>query len=477
MQEALVAAAEHWPARGRPRTSPTAGCCDGPAALIDQRRSERSRADREDGRSAGAPRRSTSRPHRARRQLVLLFLCCHPALTPATAVALTLRAVGGLTTAEIARAFLVARGDHGPADLARQADDPATAGARFATADARRTAARACRSVLRVLYLMFNEGYAGPTRDDACNVRSSSREAIRLARLVHRAAARRRRGAGLLALMLLDRGAAAGAHRRSTGRFDLARRAGPHALGSCRRRGGHGDARRRHRTRAASVSTSSRPRSRRIHDRAASAEETDWLQIAALYELLERMTGNPVVTLNRAVAVGMASGPAAGLEIVAEVESELGDHPRLLAVRAHLRELDGQLPAAYADLRAAAASTTSRRERDHLRREAARVHRGHSSLACAHVSRGPIHLLVLLDRGGGDRGAVVLEDDEFVGFLDIRPVFKGHVLLVPRAARGDAARPAGGASRRLPGPHATAGHGHGRRPGRPGLVRRDEQHA
>jgi predicted RNA polymerase sigma factor len=110
-----------------------------------------------------------------------------------------------------------------------------------------------------------------------------------------------------------------------------------------------------------------------VHDRATDAAATDWTHISALYELLERVTGNPVVTLNKAVAVGMVSGPAAGLAVVAEVEPQLPDHPRLLAVRAHLHELDGNADAAYADLRAAAALTTNRRERDHLLREGARL--------------------------------------------------------------------------------------------------------
>jgi predicted RNA polymerase sigma factor len=110
-----------------------------------------------------------------------------------------------------------------------------------------------------------------------------------------------------------------------------------------------------------------------VHDRAATADETDWPQITALYHLLEQVTGNPIVTLNRAVATAMAHGPAAGLALVAEVEPRLADHPRMYAVRGHLRELAGDRDAAYADLRAAADRTTDRRERDHLVREAARL--------------------------------------------------------------------------------------------------------
>ena len=112
-----------------------------------------------------------------------------------------------------------------------------------------------------------------------------------------------------------------------------------------------------------------------VHNHAASAEATDWPHILGLYDLLEKVTGNPVVTLNRAVAVAMAQGPVAGLEVVAEVEPQLPDHPRLYAVRGHLHELAGDLDAAYSDLREAASRTTNRRERDHLVTQAARLRR------------------------------------------------------------------------------------------------------
>ena len=296
------------------------------------------------------------------------FLACHASLTPASAIALTLRAVGGLTTAEIAAAFLVTEATMATR-ISRAKATIRKAGARFESPTPDEVVER-LPSVLRVLYLLFNEGYAGAARDDTERA-ELSREAIRLARVVHTAAPGDTEAAGLLALMLLieaRRPARVDGHGRFVGladhdrsRWDRAMvREGTAVLDAAVGHGKVGD----FQIQAAIAA---------VHDRAASADETDWPHILGLYDLLERVTRNPVVTLNRAVATAMANGPEAGLEVVAQVEPQLPDHPRLFAVRGHLHELAGDSDAAYADLRAAADRTTDRRERDHLVREAARV--------------------------------------------------------------------------------------------------------
>ena len=224
--------------------------------------------------------------------------------------------------------------------------------------------------MLRVLYLLFNEGYAGPARDDGQRV-ELSREAIRLARLVHRLVPEDPEAAGLLALMLLlearrparvdERGRFVPLADQDRGRWDRAAVAeGRAVLRAAIGTGRVGE----YQIQAAIAD---------VHDRAATADDTDWPHIVGLYDLLEKVTGNPVVSLNKAVAAGYAVGADAALAIVAEVEPRLPGHARLLAVRAHLHELAGDRDAALADLRAAAQATTHRRERDHLLREAARV--------------------------------------------------------------------------------------------------------
>jgi RNA polymerase sigma factor (sigma-70 family) len=368
-QEALIAAYRHWPQEGVPDNPRAWLLQTATRRLIDAYRSDASRRAREvkvadqepaDPGDAEVTGRDDS--------LALLFLACHPSLTPASAIALTLRAVGGLTTAEIAAAFLVPE----PTMAQRISRAKATikkAGARFETRSPEEVAER-LPSVLRVVYLLFNEGYAGAARDDA--ERSElSLEAIRLSRMVHAAAPADAEASALLALMLLIE-ARRPARVDADGRFvsladhDRTRwhrsmvREGIALLDSTVGHGRVGD----FQIQAAIAA---------VHDRAASAAETDWPQITALYHLLEQVTRNPVVTLNRAVATAMADGPEAGLALVAEVEPQLAGHPRLFAVRGHLHELAGDLDAAYADLRAAADRTTDRRERDHLVREAARV--------------------------------------------------------------------------------------------------------
>ncbi len=366
VQEALIAAYRHWPEDGTPDNPRAWLLQTASRKLIDAYRSDASRRTRELRVTEQEPEDTDVPPDDD--SLDLLFLACHSSLTPASAIALTLRAVAGLTTAEIAGAFLVTESTMAQR-ISRAKATIRRAGARFETPTPQEQQER-LPSVLRVLYLIFNEGYAGPERDDRQRVELSV-EAIRLARMVHAAVPDDSEAAALLALMLLleaRRPARVDAEGRfvpladhDRARWDRARVAeGTRILDAAVGRGPVGE----YQLQAAIAA---------IHDRAATAETTDWPQIQALYHLLEQVTGNPVVTLNRAVAVAMVDGPDAGLAMVAGIEAVLAGHPRLLAVRGHLHELAGDLDAAYADLRAAADGTTNRRERDHLVTEAARL--------------------------------------------------------------------------------------------------------
>jgi RNA polymerase sigma factor (sigma-70 family) len=366
VQEALIAAYRHWPVDGRPDNPRAWLLQTATRKLIDGYRSDASRRAREEKVVEQEPEDAEVLDRDD--SLALLFLACHPSLTPASAIALTLRAVGGLTTAEIAAAFLVPE----PTMAQRISRAKATikkAGARFESPSPDDVVER-LPSVLRVLYLLFNEGYAGGARDDVERA-DLSREALRLARLVHAAAPADAEASGLLALMLLvearrparvdqeGRFVSLADHDRSL--WDRAMvREGTAVLDAAAGTGTVGD----FQLQAAIAA---------VHDRAASAADTDWPQILALYHLLEQVTRNPVVTLTRAVAAARADGPEVGLAVVAEVESQLTGHPRLHAVRGHLHELAGHHDAAYADLRTAADLTTDRRERDHLVRELARL--------------------------------------------------------------------------------------------------------
>jgi RNA polymerase sigma factor (sigma-70 family) len=367
VQEALVAAYQHWPAEGVPDNPRAWLLQTATRRLIDAYRSNASRRAREERVFLEEP---ADEPDVVGDDdsLALLFLACHASLTPPSAIALTLRAVGGLTTAEIAEAFLVTEATMAQR-ISRAKATIRRAGARFETPTPEEQVER-LPSVLRVLYLVFNEGYAGPTRDDGQRV-ALSREAIRLTRMVLRAVSHDAETEGLLALMLLlearrparvdEGGRFVPLADQDRDRWDRAAVAeGVAVLDAAIGSGRVGE----YQLQAAIAA---------VHNRAASAEATDWPHILGLYDLLEKVTGNPVVTLNRAVAVAMALGPRVALDVVAEVEPQLPDHPRLYAVRGHLHELAGDLDAAYADLREAAARTTNRRERDHLLREAARL--------------------------------------------------------------------------------------------------------
>jgi RNA polymerase sigma factor (sigma-70 family) len=371
-QEALVAAATRWPTDGVPQ-KPDAWLIQAASRrFIDQRRSDVSRRARE---AMAVRLAAVSGPPPAIElerddSLLVLFMCCHPALTPASSIALTLRAVGGLTTAEIANAFLVPE---------------ATLAQRISRAKERIRASEApiampspdeqgdrLRLVRHVLYLIFNEGYTA-SGGDALQRTDLADEAIRLARLLNDLRAGEPESTGLLALMLLidaRRAARATADGlpvpladQDRSRWDLERIAeGRGLLDEAMALGRVGE----YQLQAAIAA---------LHDAAPTADATDWPQIAALYGLLERITDNPIVTLNRAVAVGMADEPQAGLAIVDTVAGRLSGNARLDAVRGYLLERAGDLDGAVVAYRAAAARSTSILEQRYLVMCAARLAR------------------------------------------------------------------------------------------------------
>ena len=367
VQEALIAAADHWSREGIPENprawlQRTAG-----RRLVDQRRSEQARANRELQVGldlAVAPGTTPDEDD----TLAVLFMCCHPSLTPASAIALTLRAVGGLTTPQIARAFLVPEPTMGQR-ISRAKRTIAESGVPFRSPTAEQRPV-AIRSVLHVLYLMFNEGYV--TSDGADLGRPQlADEAIRLARIVHRELPDDPEVGGLLALMLLieaRRPARTTADGGPVPLPDQDRTSWDHALieeGAAILDEAIAAGRVGEYQIQASIAA--------VHDRANTADATDWRQILALYELLERMTQNPVVTVNRAVAAAMVDGPAAGLTILDGLDGSVAGSHRVAAVRAHLLELSGDTDGAIESYRAAARLTTNLAEQRHLSVQAARL--------------------------------------------------------------------------------------------------------
>jgi RNA polymerase sigma factor (sigma-70 family) len=363
VQEALLAAARHWPVDGVP-DNPRGWLVQTAARkMTDLIRSEVARRRREDEVfHAPPPGDAVDRDD----TLVVLFLCCHPELTPASAIALTLRAVGGLATAEIANAFLV------PEATMTQRITRAKQklrGAGFAMPGPDEFAAR-LRSVLHVLYLIFNEGYTSSVGGSLHRTELSG-EAIRLTRAVHARLPSDPEVAGLLALMLLTdarRPARTGPNGSLIPLADQDRSSwdkaliveGVELIMAAVERGAIGEYQLQ-----ASIAA--------IHDDALRAEDTDWPQILGMYGLLERMTGNPMVSLNRAIAVAMVHGPAEGLKLIDALDGRLPGHYRLDAVRAHLHEMSGDVPRAVAHYRAAAARTTSTPEQRYLVEKAARL--------------------------------------------------------------------------------------------------------
>jgi RNA polymerase sigma factor (sigma-70 family) len=365
VQEALLAAAVHWPREGVPENPRGWLVQTAVRRRIDQLRSEQARRRREAaalqdvGPVAGAAGDDT---------VILLFLCCHPSLTPASAIALTLRAVGGLTTAEIAAAFLVPEATMAQR-ISRAKRTVEASGEPFRLPAAAEREER-LRSVLHVLYLIFNEGYTSSSGADLYRV-ELSREAIRLTRALHALLPEDSEVTGLLALMLLTdarRPARTGPDGQLVPLAEQDRSVWDRALITegqalvleAMALGAVGEYQLQ-----AAISA--------IHDNALRAEDTDWPQILALYGLLERMSENPMVTLNRAIAAAMVHGPEEGLALLEPLDGRLAGHHRLDAVRAHLLELAGDEEGAEEHYRLAAARTTSVPEQQYLTRRAARV--------------------------------------------------------------------------------------------------------
>jgi RNA polymerase sigma factor (sigma-70 family) len=368
VQEALLAAATRWPAEGLPDNPPGWLIAVAARRMTDRLRREEARRRREVVAASLEPADGPPPIPDGDDSLTLLFLCCHPALTPASAIPLTLRAVGGLTTAEIARAFLVPEATMAQR-ISRAKQRIKESGAPFAMPTGGDWAER-LRSVLHVLYLLFTEGYAASTGVRVARSELSA-EAIRLTRMVHASLPDDPEVAGLLALMLLNearRPARTGPDgelvplaEQDRSRWDPALIAeGVTLVSEALPKGAVGE----YQLQAAIAA---------VHDEAETADETDWPQILALYGLLEQMTGNPMVTLNRAVAAAMVDGPAAGLALLEGLGERLAGHHRLDAVRAHLLEMDGDQEAAIAHYRTAAARTTSVAERNYLLMRAARL--------------------------------------------------------------------------------------------------------
>jgi RNA polymerase sigma factor (sigma-70 family) len=369
VQEALTAAAFQWPRTGVP-DNPRAWLIQvATRKLTDQIRSESARRRREAKIVLQTPPEENVAPppDEARVEeddtLVLLFMCCHPALTRPSAIALTLRAVGGLTTTEIASAFLVPEATMAQR-ISRAKQSIKTSGVGFVMPPPEQRGA-SLGAVLGVVYLVFNEGYAASSGEAHQRV-DLSREAIRLARGLHELLPDSGEVSGLLALMLLTdarRPARSGPsgeiipldeQDRSLWNKDAIAE-GVQLVTDAMSRGPVGS----YLLQAAIAA---------VHDEAARAEDTDWPQIVLLYDALMRMNDNPMVALNHAVAVAMAQGPAEGLALLAKLDRDprIKDHYRLDAVRAHLLERSGKLAAALPYYEAAAEKTASTPERNYL---------------------------------------------------------------------------------------------------------------
>jgi RNA polymerase sigma factor (sigma-70 family) len=370
VQEALIAAATTWAADGRPQHPLGWLIRVASRRLANIYRADDARRRREElaaSWSAAGPDPAPGRDD----TLILMFMCCHPSLSPALAIPLTLRAVGGLTTREIAAAFLVPEPTMGQR-ISRAKAKIKAPGEPFRLPSPEDRPER-LRLVLHVLYLLFNEGYTSSGGPDLARTDLSG-EGIRLARAIRAAMPDDPEVTGLLALMLLTdarRPGRTGAGgeliplaEQDRSRWDRALIAeGVGLITEALRRGQVGE----YQVQAAIAA---------LHDQAGAHDDTDWPQILTLYGLLESMTGNPMVRLNRAVAAAMAGGPAAGLTLLDGLDDRLGDHHRLHAVRAHLLEQAGDRPGAVAEFRAAAARTTNLRERQYLTNQAARLASG-----------------------------------------------------------------------------------------------------
>lgn len=374
VQEALIAAASQWPKEGVP---------DNPRAwliqvalrrMTDHLRSELARRRRETALASEvdylAPVAEIDSHVEQDDTLVLLFMCCHPALSSPSAIALTLRAVGGLTTAEIAKAFLVPEATMAQR-ISRAKQSVKSSGIPFRLpTDQQRT--QRLGAVLHVLYLIFNEGYVASVGPQAQRLELSG-EAIRLTRALHHLLPNDGEVGGLLALMLLTnarRKARTGANeelipldKQNRALWDQGEISEGIALITATLAKGSISA---YQLQAAIAA---------VHSEAAKAEDTDWPQILALYELLKHMSNNPMVMLNHAIATAMVRGPWEGLRLlnVLDEDGRLTGHHRLDAVRAYLLEMAGDCSGAITHYRLAAERTTSLPERNYLLTQVARL--------------------------------------------------------------------------------------------------------
>jgi RNA polymerase sigma factor (sigma-70 family) len=376
VQEALLAAAMQWPREGIPENPRAWLIHVAKRRMTDQVRTEIARREREmflwlqespDESVASIEEDSALDPADT---LVLLFMCCHPALSASSAIALTLRAVGGLATAEIANAFLVPEATMAQR-ISRAKQSIKESGVAFDMPDEQERAQR-LGNVLHVLYLIFNEGYTSSSGPDLHRAELSN-EAIRLTRSVHALLPQDGEVAGLLALMLLTdarRPARTGPNgeliplkEQDRSRWNSAAIAeGIALISAALPRGSVGT----YQLQAAIAA---------VHDEAARAEDTDWPQILALYSVLMRMSDNPMIALNHAIAAAMVHGPHAGLELLDALDADrrmAGTH-RIDAVRAHLLELAGEHGRAIEHYLAAAGRTASEPERNYLATQAARL--------------------------------------------------------------------------------------------------------
>jgi RNA polymerase sigma factor (sigma-70 family) len=360
VQDALLAAAQQWPTHGIPERPRGWLIRVGYRRMIDQLRADQLRQRREYQLASQPTTASTDEPA-ADDSLTLLFLCCHPILSPVSQVALTLRAVGGLTTAEIAHAYGVTEVAMGQR-ISRAKQQIKSAGGRFVMPSAEDKEHRLI-TVLQVLYLIFNEGYAATAGEQLHRVDLTT-EAIRLTRMLHRLLPDEPEVAGLLALMLLDdarrpaRSTEAGdlvtMEHQQRELWDKALTAeGTALITAAMRRRQVGP----YQLQAAIAA---------LHNGAPSYAETDWPQIAALYARLEQLTPTPPVRLSRAVAVAMAYGPRRGLALLDSLADDPLIRQRERAVRAHLLELDGNTQQAAELFREAAALTDNLAERRYL---------------------------------------------------------------------------------------------------------------
>lgn len=377
VQEALVTAATRWPSEGIPANPYGWLITVASRRLTDQWRSDSARRRREQSATDLTPREELNAPPPDAEtlggeddSLQIVFMCCHPSLTAASQISLTLRAVGGLTTAQIANAFLVPESTMAQR-ISRAKSTIQEAGAHFDPPDEETFAAR-LDAVLHVLYLIFNEGYTSTTGPNLNQIELSS-EAIRLTRNLQKQLPEHGEVAGLLALMLLT-----DARRAARSLADGSLVPLPEQDRSLWNQESIAEG-----IALVTKTLSSAPIGpyqiqaaiAAIHDESADADSTDWPQILLLYNVLEHLSPSPVVTLNRAVAVAMVQGPAAGLKLLDTVATDprITTSHRLDAVRAHLLEMQGETTAAIDAYHTAARRTTSLPERRYLEMRASKL--------------------------------------------------------------------------------------------------------